>query len=357
MPRRLHSGRMHSSPPTPNRDHHDPKGGFRNPWPSAEPHGLREFLRWMRTYDRRPDPTRRGGLPTAEPSPSQPRAPASVLTLTWVGHSTFLIQIGALNVLTDPMWSEFSSPVRVVGPRRTMAPGMALSELPPIDLVVQSHDHYDHLDLPTVRALAARFPDAEWLVPLGLSRWLARRGVRRVRELDWWDEGIVDGVRVGAVPAQHFSGRGPKRNHALWCGWTFRATEAGRAVYFVGDTGYFPGFGEIAERRGPFDAVLMPIGAYDPRWFMRPAHLDPEEAVRAYSEVAGRQPGRPLDLVAMHWGTFKLTEEPLLEPPERLRAAWERAALPERLLHVLRHGETRRILAATQPGAECPSGQ
>jgi N-acyl-phosphatidylethanolamine-hydrolysing phospholipase D len=265
--------------------------------------------------------------------------------MTWVGHSTFLIQIGGLNVLTDPMWSEFASPVRVIGPRRYAAPGIALNDLPPIDLVVQSHDHYDHLDLPTVRTLARRFPEARWLTPVGLGRWLERRGVRYIRELDWWDEAETDELRVGAVPAQHFSGRGPRRNRALWCGWTLRALGVDRAAYFVGDTGYFPAFGEIADRRGPFDAVAMPVGAYDPRWFMRPAHLDPEEAVRAYQELAGRQPGRPLHCVAMHWGTFKLTEEPLLEPPERLRAAWETAALSTSALHVLHHGETRRIAA------------
>jgi len=294
----------------------------------------------MATYDRRPDPTRRGTLPTAEPTPIRPRAPRDALTLTWVGHSTFLIQIGGLNVLTDPMWSDRASPVRGAGPRRFMAPGIALADLPAVDLVVQSHDHYDHLDLPTVHALAVRFPDAEWLVPLGLADWISRRGAHRVQELDWWDERTVAGLRVGAVPSQHFSGRGPKRNGALWCGWTLAAADVHRAVYFVGDTGYFPDFGEIAERRGPFEAVLMPIGAYDPRWFMRPAHVDPEEAVRAYRELANRQAGRPLAFVAMHWGTFKLTEEPLLEPPERLRRAWRDAALPEPLLNVLRHGET-----------------
>jgi N-acyl-phosphatidylethanolamine-hydrolysing phospholipase D len=164
----------------------------------------------------------------------------------------------------------------------------------------------------------------------------------------------VSGVRVGAVPAQHFSGRGPTRNRALWCGWTLRAADADRSVYFVGDTGFFPSFGEIAARHGPFDAVLMPIGAYDPRWFMRPAHLDPEEAVRAYEEVTVKQSGRPLHFVAMHWGTFKLTEEPLLEPAERLRSEWSRAALPVPLLHVLRHGETRQIAVDARGGADYP---
>ena len=334
---------MTTSPSAPRPSHHDPAGGFRNPWPSAEPRGLRDFLRWMRTYERRPDPLRRGGLPTAVPAPVLPRAPAHAVTLTWVGHSTFLVQIGGLNVLTDPMWSERASPVQFAGPRRYMPPGMHLSDLPPIDLVVQSHDHYDHLDLATVRGLTARFPDAEWLVPLGLGRWLAGRAVRRVRELDWWEEATVGGIRVGAVPAQHFSGRGPERNRALWCGWTLRAPDVDQGVYFVGDTGYCPIFRKVGERRGPFDAVLMPIGAYDPSWFMRPAHVDPPEAVRAYSEIAASQRQRALHFVAMHWGTFKLTQEPLAEPPELVRQTWHEHGLSDALLHVLRHGETRHV--------------
>jgi len=334
---------MSAAPDRPTEAHHDPNGRFRNPWPSAAPHGLRDFLRWMASYDRRPDPAAPGTMPSARPAPTYPRSAASALTLTWIGHSTFLIQIGGVNVLTDPMWSDRASPVTFAGPRRFMPPALPLASLPPVDIVLQSHDHYDHLDLPTVRRLAARCPDAEWLVPLGLADWISRRGVRRVRELDWWDEASIAGLRVGAVPAQHFSGRGPRRNRSLWCGWTVAVPDGGPAAYFVGDTGLFPEFGAIAERRGPFDTALIPIGAYDPRWFMRPAHLDPEEAVGVCHELAAAQPHRPLLMTAMHWGTFKLTEEPLGEPPIRTRRAWEDAGFRASLLWIPRHGETRHV--------------
>lgn len=334
---------MSADPLHPDTGHHDPAGGFRNPWPSAAPHGLRDFLRWMATYDRRADPARRGSFPRAEPAPDRPRAGADTLTLTWIGHSTFLIQIGGRNVLTDPVWGDRASPVPFAGPRRVMPPALPLPALPPIDVVLQSHDHYDHLDRDTVRALARGFPEAAWVVPLGLDRWLARQGVRHAHALDWWESRAVGPLTLGCVPAQHFSGRGPRRNRTLWCGWTIAAPDGGPAAYFVGDTGWFPEFGAVAERRGPFDALLIPIGAYDPRWFMRPAHLDPEEAVGVYRELAAAQPGRRLLMTAMHWGTFKLTEEPLGEPPVRARQAWEAAGLPPSHLWIPRHGETRRV--------------
>jgi N-acyl-phosphatidylethanolamine-hydrolysing phospholipase D len=297
----------------------------------------------MATYDRRADPARRGSFPRAEPAPDRPRAGADALTLTWIGHSTFLIQIGGRNVLTDPVWGDRASPVPYAGPRRVMPPALPLPALPPIDVVLQSHDHYDHLDRDTVRALARGFPEAAWVVPLGLDRWLARQGVRHAHALDWWESRAVGPLTLGCVPAQHFSGRGPRRNRTLWCGWTIAAPDGGPAAYFVGDTGWFPEFGAVAERRGPFDALLIPIGAYDPRWFMRPAHLDPEEAVGVYRELAAAQPGRRLLMTAMHWGTFKLTEEPLGEPPVRARQAWEAAGLPPSHLWIPRHGETRRV--------------
>ncbi|MGD2136484.1 MAG: MBL fold metallo-hydrolase [Gemmatimonadales bacterium] len=319
---------------------HGPDGTFRNPWPSAEPHGVREFLKWMVTYDRRRDPTKRGAQPVADPAFATPRAAPDQVSLTWVGHSTFLIQIGDRNVLTDPMWGERASPVAFAGPRRFMPPGVPFDELPPVDFVVQSHDHYDHLDRSTVRRLAAIHPSAEWVVPLGLAEWVAAHGVVRVRELDWWDSARLDETTtVTCTPAQHFSGRTWHRNRTLWAGWVLAA--GGHRVYFVGDTGYFPEIGQAGARLGPFDAVLVPIGAYDPRWFMRPAHLDPEEAVRVYREVTGHQGDHACTMTAMHWGTFKLTEEPLREPPERARRAWHDAGLPPDLLWIPTHGETR----------------
>jgi len=245
-----------------------------------------------------------------------------------------------MNVLTDPVWSERCSPVQFAGPRRYMPPGIRFDELPPIDLVLLSHDHYDHLDVRTVRRIVGTHSEARWLVPLGLASYLSGLGARYIAELDWWAETDVDGLRLSCTPAQHFSGRGMRRNVSLWCGWL--ATFGERRCYFVGDTGRHPDFGALGSRLGPFDAIMMPIGAYDPRWFMAPVHLNPEEAVDSFIELTATS-DRPCSMLAMHWGTFKLTDEPMTDPPERARAAWlERGLAPDRLW-ILRHGETRWI--------------
>ncbi len=238
-----------------------------------------------------------------------PRAPASQLTVTWVGHSSLLVQLGGLNILTDPMWSERASPVRFAGPRRWVAPGIGFDELPPLDLVLQSHNHYDHLDDRTVRRLAASHPSAVWIVPLGLAVFVQKRGGRSVVELDWWQEHEIGALRVAATPAQHFSSRGFRdRGDTLWCGFALTAA-SGRRVFFAGDSGYHPDFGVIGARCGPFDIALMPIGAYEPRWFMRYVHMNPEEAVEAFRALNARV------MVPIHWGTFKLTDEAMDEPP------------------------------------------
>lgn len=323
-------------------DHHAPNGGFRNPWPEARQPVFTGMLRWAvtRTVKPRIDRTKRGQFPKAVPSFVTPRAGASDVSLTWVGHATFLIQIGGLNVLTDPVWSERCSPVQFAGPRRFMPPGIPFAELPPIDVVLQTHDHYDHLDHFTVCRLAAEHPDARWFAPLRLGSWLGQRGVLVERELDWWEAAEHDGLTIISTPAQHFSGRSIKRNRSLWGGWVVRGGD--RTVYFVGDTGKHSSFAEISERCGPFDAIIAPIGAYDPRWFMAPVHISPEEAVDAYRElIAGGNRGRRCPMIAMHWGTFKLTDEPMTEPPERARSAWSAAGFSDDDLWILKHGETR----------------
>jgi N-acyl-phosphatidylethanolamine-hydrolysing phospholipase D len=221
-----------------------------------------------------------------------------------------------------------------------MPPGIPFAELPPIDLVLQTHDHYDHLDDLTVRRMALEHPDARWFAPLRLGTWLRRRGVRVERELDWWEATECDGLTITSIPAQHFSGRSFKRNGSLWCGWVI--TNGDRSVYFVGDTGRHSSFTEIGARCGPFDAVIAPIGAYDPRWFMAPVHISPEEAVDAYRDLTtGSIHGRRCPLIAMHWGTFKLTDEPMTEPPERARSAWSAAGFSGDDLWIMKHGETR----------------
>ena len=318
---------------------------YTNPWlDGALNVRFKDFLRWRIDRwrsPRAPDPDP-ASLPRATPHYFVPRAASDLVTITWVGHSTFLIQIGGLNVLTDPIWSAHASPIPGVGPKRLVAAAVRFQDLPQIDVVLQSHDHYDHLDDRTVCRLEATNPGARWIVPRGLRPFLKHRGILEVRELDWWQEITIDGVTLGCTPAQHFSGRTPwGRNRTLWCGWSVAAS--GRRLFFAGDTGFHPDFAKIAERFGPFDVALLPIGAYDPRWFMRPVHMDPEEAVQAARDL-----GSPC-FVPMHWGTFLLTDEPLGEPPERARAAWRAAGLPDDRFWQLAFGETRTLGNGAHP--------
>jgi len=339
-----HSRRVtaHRTPAAP-AAHHLPGGGFRNPWVDIE-HGFGDFLRWRLERARAPLPADPplASLPRAAPSFDVPRAAPGACTVTWVGHSTFLVQMGALNILTDPIWSATAGPLPGVGARRLVAPGCDFDALPPIDIVLLSHNHYDHCDDATVRRLVAAHPAARWVTTLGLAAWLARRGARHVVELDWWEETDAAGARIACLPAQHFSARSPfDRWRTLWGSFAVRA--GGRSVYFGGDSGYHPEFTAIGGEYGPFDLSLLPIGAYEPRWFMRPMHMDPEEAVRAFGELnAGAAPGQRPVMVAMHWGTFKLTDEPLDEPPRRARAAWARTGAAADDLWILPHGGTRR---------------
>ena len=325
--------------------HHAPDGTYRIPWPleAADERGGGGLLRWQwerLTTKQAPNPEP-GRLPLATPELARPRAEPGEVRITWVGHATFLVQIGGLNLLTDPVWSLRASPFQWMGPKRFVPPGVAFDDLPPVDAVLLSHDHYDHLDEPTVRRLRDRFGEGlRWVAPLGYREWFAARGARSVTELDWWDETELAGeggakVRVVCAPAQHWTRRTMRElNNRLWGSFALYGGD-GRRVYFGGDSGYFAGYRDLGARLGPFDAVLMPVGAYEPRWFMRPAHMNPEEAVRAYGDLGGRGA-----FVAMHWGTFRLTDEDPLEPPVRLREAWREAGWPEGGLHVLRHGET-----------------
>jgi len=271
--------------------------------------------------------------------------------VTWIGHATALIQLPGLNLLTDLVWSDRCSPVGFAGPRRFVAPPLGVDELPPIDAVLLSHDHYDHLDRPTVQALHARFGgDLLWLTPLGYREWFGSLGIRSVVERDWWEEAPLPGgaYRAVATPARHWTRRRPGgTNRRLWCGWavlptgTAGAAGSGEAngalprVWFAGDSGFCPAFVEIGQRLGPFHLSLVPIGAYEPRWFMAAAHMNPEEAVQAYRDAGGQGA-----FLGIHWGTWRLTFEDPLEPPVRTRAAWAAAGLPDVDLHLPAHGGT-----------------
>ena len=321
------------------------RGPFRNPWPDSGPHDLANVLRWAaerRTRTRAPSPSR-GSFPVATPAISYPRAADTEFTATWIGHSTVLLQLGGINVLTDPVFSQRAFPVQWMGPRRIMDPGLPIDALPPIDAVLLSHNHYDHLDRPAVKRIAGLHAQATWIVPLGLGEYIRGWGVRDIVELGWWQHAELNALRVTATPARHFSARGLRdRNRSLWCGFAIEA--GGKRVLFAGDTAYHPEFGGIGSRCGPFDLVMIPIGAYDPRWFMKIVHVDPEEAVQIYEDLIAPHRDQPLPvMLGIHWGTFRLTDEPMDEPPQRTIARWRTVGLDEDRLWIARFGETRRL--------------
>ncbi|MFN2635539.1 MAG: MBL fold metallo-hydrolase [Gemmatimonadaceae bacterium] len=324
--------------------HHRPGGGFRNPWPSARSHGFMDFLKWTLVERRKRPPADRPIIkfPLALPNFVVPRAEPEKLTITWVGHTSFLVQLGSLNLLIDPVWSERASPVSFAGPRRLTAPGVNFDRLPPIDAVVLSHDHYDHLDARTIRRLIERYPAILWYCPLGVGAFLRKRGARDVTERDWWETAENGKIDLTAVPAQHFSGRRlGKRNQTLWCGWVLKSRH--HSVFFAGDTALHPEFADIARRCGPFNVAILPIGAYEPRWFMGSVHMNPGDCLEAFQTIETSHPGYPVKLVAAHWGTFKLTDEAVDEPPRLMRELWAAARLGTEDLCILRHGETRVI--------------
>ena len=249
--------------------------------------------------------------------PVEPRRPQSGgpddVVVTFVGHATFLIQVAGINLLTDPVYSERASPVSFAGPRRVRAPAVRFDDLPAISLVLLSHNHYDHCDLGTLRALDRRF-QPRLVAPIGNSRLLRSAGIRQVEEIDWWQSASAAPLPVTLTPAQHFSARSMfDRNRALWGGFLIEA--GGRRILFAGDSGYGPHWREIATRLGPFDLALLPIGAYEPRWFMKDIHMNPAEAVQAHLDLGARQS------IAMHFGTFQLTPEGFDEPVRGLATA------------------------------------
>lgn len=259
---------------------------------------------------------------------------ASEPTVTWIGHATFLVQMDGVNFLTDPIWSERASPLSFAGPKRLVAPGVAIEDLPPIDFVVISHNHYDHLDLPTLVALAERDSNTRFIVPLENGPLLRKNGIETITELDWGGSFDVKGVTVYCTPIQHWSKRSLNDTRkSLWSSWAVIGES--RRFFFAGDTGYFDGFAQIGQLLGPFDAAAIPIGAYEPSSMMRPSHMNPEEAAQAAIDLNTKA------AIGMHFGTFNLTQEPIDEPPKRFRAAMAETALGESGGLVMKIGETR----------------
>ena len=278
--------------------------------------------------------TRRARWPAYVPAvPRQPPArDTASAVVTFVGHATFLIQTAAGNILTDPMYSKHAGPWNRLGPRRVRPPAIAFDALPPISIVLLSHNHYDHCDLPTLERLAARF-DPLVITPLGNGRLVRTAGIRRVEELDWWQSAQSSGLPITLTPAHHFSARGPfDRNRALWGG--FMLTADHMRIYFAGDTAYAPFFHDVRQRLGPIDLALLPIGAYEPRWFMQSVHMNPGEAVQAHLDLGATAS------IAMHFGTFQLTAEGIDEPVRALEEARRARSVPASAFRILGFGES-----------------
>ncbi len=281
---------------------------FYNPDAPQSP-GFRDVLRWKLTSRPAPSPA---FISDVKPSIPPRRVEGGGLRVTLVNHSTVLLQQRDCNILTDPIWSERASPVSWIGPRRRRKPGVSWEHLPPIDVVLISHNHYDHLDLPTLRRLAAR-GECTFVVPAGVGRLLRSQNIGPVHEVDWGESVALAGVTIHCVPALHFSSRGIfDRNMTLWCGYVIEYPD--RRAYFAADTAFGPHFAQIRERFGSPHLALLPIGAYEPRWFMSPVHMGPDEAVRAHETLAAETS------IAIHHGTFQLADEGLDTPRKQLIA-------------------------------------
>lgn len=257
-------------------------------------------------------------------------------TVTWIGHATLLIQMNGKNILTDPQFSQRASPVQWAGPERAVEPGIKMDKLPVIDAVVISHDHYDSLDTASIKRLYNRQGGKNTLfyVPLGLKKWFTDLNIENVKELDWWEMDRELGIEITAVPVQHWSKRSLfSQNDSLWAAWVFEIPDF--RFFFGGDSGYTPHFKKIGERFGSFDLAAIPIGAYEPRWFMQAHHISPEQAVQVHLDIRSKKS------IGIHWGTFILTDEPLDEPPILLKKELNNRNLPGNDFIVFEHGETR----------------
>lgn len=295
---------------------------FRNPWPEP-PRGLKEVLRWKLGLGEPAAPIFPKAVAPAEVAPltsgQLAQLPNHGWRATWLGHASFLVSGGGIHLLIDPIFSATCSPLPGLGFTRHASPPCAITDLPPIAAVLLTHTHYDHCDLATLRRLGPAVP---LVVPDGHRRWFLQRGFAHATELGWWQSTrITTDIVVTATPARHFTARTPwDRNRGHWCGWHLAG--AGGSLWHSGDSGYGPHFQEIGQRFGPVDFGMIGIGAYQPRWFMQPLHLNPADAVEAFLET------RCVRAVGMHWGTFKLSDEPLGEPPLLLAEALRKKGLP-----------------------------
>ncbi|MGJ0191191.1 MBL fold metallo-hydrolase [Pantoea sp. RRHST58] len=322
------------------KTHHTPEG-FRNPEPDLRQPG--DLQRWRKAR-------KAAGLPLPpqagyEPFKARWWQPADLAgaddRIWWLGHAAVLLRLNQRYLLIDPALSTRASPLPFVGPKRKTPPPLGIQDLPRLDYVLISHNHYDHLDAATVKRILRRFPEVTFLVPLGLEGWFKRRGARHVRQLDWWQSQQEADLTLTAVPARHWSMRSPwDRNRSLWCGWVVRSKRLN--FWFSGDSGFSDNLAEIPRELGPFNLAALPVGAYAPKWFMQSSHMDPDQAVSLW-----RLAGEPLTL-PIHWGVFELADESLDEPPAELMRAIQRSGEDNGRFAPWRIGEGRSLENSNQ---------
>lgn len=320
----------------PHAKSHHTGDGFKNTNPKFVELGLGSLLKWMNSrwkVEHSIDPNDYPAFPVLNNDGGLLRENNSKLSVTWVGHATTLIQMDGVSILTDPIWSDRCSPVSFAGPKRFTPPGIQLENLPNIDVVIISHNHYDHMDLPTLLDLEKKFHPT-FIVGLGNRESLLKEGLGFVIELDWWENTKIKEVSIYFTPAQHFTGRGIfDRFETLWGSYVIEGRR--EKVYFAGDTGYSPHFKEIAEKFGKLDIAILPIGAFEPRWFMAGVHVDPEQAVQAFEDLQAK------NFIPMHYMTFVLSDEKLDSPIPLTIQAFQAKRMELSRLIALKIGESR----------------
>lgn len=308
---------------------------FHNSDPQIRVPGLVDLIKWQssRLISRLPSLNPNDYIIETTPNNGEIlRKNNSDFSITWIGHATVLIQIDGLNILTDPIWSQRCSPVSFAGPKRYTEPGINIENLPKINAVVISHNHYDHMDLPTLKELEKRFKPT-FFVGLKNRDFLKREGLGKVIEMDWWDTFNLDSIQIIFTPTQHTSARGVfDRDSTLWGSYVLLGKK--KSIYFAGDTGYFSDFKIIGNKYKEIDYAILPIGAYEPRWFMKPVHMNPNDSIQAFLDLGSKY------FIPIHYHTFVLTDEALDEPLKETQKLFSKISDPQKNLLILKIGES-----------------